>query len=155
MSVAASDITTMKNMTAVQNAGTRSSSNDMTDKNMFLELMLKQMEYQDPTEPTSNEEWLSQMAQYSSLESAQNTQTAIENLSSLVESLTDNLSSNMNINQTLGLLGREVTIMDPSDESGSTMITGIVEEASFEAGSGVIKVNGNDYSIGYIKSVKN
>ena len=76
-------ITDMKNATSQAEAADKAKNgikNDMTDKNMFLKLMLKQMEYQDPTEPTSNEQWLSQMAQYSSLESAQNTQSAIEKL---------------------------------------------------------------------------
>ncbi len=150
-------ITSIKNATAIAEAADKSKngiSNDMTDKNMFLKLMLKQMEYQDPTEPTSNEEWLSQMAQYSSLESAQNTQSAIENLSSLVSSLADAYSTSAGITQTLSLLGKEVTIMDPEDKTGETKITGKVEEASFDGGIGMVKVNGKNYSIAYITSVK-
>lgn len=152
------EIAGMKTDTAMAQAAQRKASgskNDMTDKNMFLNLMLKQMEYQDPTEPTSNEQWLSQMAQYSSLESSQNTQKAIDKLSSIVTGLTENLTSSININQTLGLLGKEVTLFDPADESGMKTITGKVEEASFESGAGTIKVGGQDYPISHIKTVKN
>ena len=151
-------ITDMKNATSQAEAADKAKNgikNDMTDKNMFLKLMLKQMEYQDPTEPTSNEQWLSQMAQYSSLESAQNTQSAIEKLSTLVNNLSEAYSTSAGITQTLNLLGKEVTIDDPEDKTGGTKITGKVEEASFEDGTGSVKVNGKNYSIAYITSVKN
>lgn len=151
-------ITDMKNATSQAEAADKAKNgikNDMTDKNMFLKLMLKQMEYQDPTEPTSNEQWLSQMAQYSSLESAQNTQSAIEKLSKLVNNLSEAYSTSAGITQTLNLLGKEVTIVDPEDKTGGTKITGKVDEASFEDGTGSVKVNGKNYSIAYITSVKN
>lgn len=151
-------ITDMKNATSQAEAADKAKNgikNDMTDKNMFLKLMLKQMEYQDPTEPTSNEQWLSQMAQYSSLESAQNTQSSIEKLSTLVYNLSEAYSTSAGITQTLNLLGKEVTIVDPEDKTGGTKITGKVEEASFEDGTGSVKVNGKNYSIAYITSVKN
>lgn len=151
-------ITGMKNATSQAEAADKAKNgikNDMTDKNMFLKLMLKQMEYQDPTAPTSNEQWLSQMAQYSSLESAQNTQSAIEKLSTLVNNLSEAYSTSAGITQTLNLLGKEVTIIDPEDKTGETKITGKVDEASFEDGTGSVKVNGKNYSIAYITSVKN
>ena len=151
-------ITDMKNATSQAEAADKVKNgikNDMTDKNMFLKLMLKQMEYQDPTEPTSNEQWLSQMAQYSSLESAQNTQSAIEKLSTLVNNLSEAYSTSAGITQTLNLLGKEVTSVDPEDKTGGTKITGKVDEASFEDGTGSVKVNGKNYSIAYITSVKN
>ena len=95
------------------------------------------------------------MAQYSSLESAQNTQTAIEKLSTLVNDLSDAYSTSAGITQTLNLLGKEVTIIDPEDKTGETKITGTVEEASFDGGVGAVKVNGKNYSIAYITAVKN
>ena len=151
-------ITDMKNATSQAEAADKAKNgikNDMTDKNMFLKLMLKQMEYQDPTEPTDNSQWLAQMAQYSSLESAQNTQSAIEKLSTLVNNLSEAYSTSAGITQTLNLLGKEVTIVDPEDKTGGTKITGKVDEASFEDGTGSVKVNGKNYSIAYITSVKN
>ena len=51
--------------------------------------------------------------------------------------------------------GSEVTIVDPEDKTGGTKITGKVDEASFEDGTGSVKVNGKNYSIAYITSVKN
>ena len=151
-----SQVAMLKNQTTMQQAAnSRTGSSDITDKNMFLQLMLKEMEYQDPTEPISNQEWLAQMAQYSSLEAAQNTTSAVDKLSGLVESLSDAYASSANISQTLNLLGKEVTVIDPSDKTGETIVSGKVDEASFDSGSGMIKVNGKNYPIAYIKSVKN
>ncbi len=149
-----SQVTMLKNQTSMQQS-TRTPSTDMTDKNMFLQLMLKEMEYQDPTEPVSNQEWLAQMAQYSSLEAAQNTTSSVEKLSGLVSSLSDAYASSANITQTLSLLGKEVSVFDPADKTGETIITGTVDEASFDSGAGEIRVNGKTYPISYIKSVKN
>jgi flagellar basal-body rod modification protein FlgD len=47
-----------------------SSSND-TDKDMFLKLLVTQMQYQDPLDPVDNTEFLSQTAQFSLLEEMQ------------------------------------------------------------------------------------
>ena len=82
-----SELTYMKTYSALQEAKQeKKGSNDVTDANMFLKLMLKQMEQQDPTEPTDNSQWLAQMAQYSSLE-------AMNNLNSSFSDVAKELSS--------------------------------------------------------------
>ena len=43
-------------------------------KEQFLSLLVAQMKHQDPLEPTSNTEWISQYATFSSLEAMQNMQ---------------------------------------------------------------------------------
>jgi len=50
-------------------------------KDDFLKLLLVQLQYQDPTSPTDTEKILSQTSQLASLESAQNTNDALESLS--------------------------------------------------------------------------
>ena len=42
------------------------------DKNAFLQLLVTQMQYQDPLEPASNTEYMSQLAQFTSLEEMEN-----------------------------------------------------------------------------------
>ena len=42
------------------------------DKDAFLQLLVAQMQYQDPLEPTSNTEFVSQYAQFSQVEQMQN-----------------------------------------------------------------------------------
>jgi hypothetical protein len=64
------------------------------------------------------------------------------------------MSANSEITQTLSLIGKEVTLKDPDDASGVNKITGKVTEASFEDGTGKIKVGDKYYSIAYILNVK-
>ena len=48
------------------------STNDSMDKEAFLQLLVAQMQYQDPLQPTSNTEYISQYAQFSQVEQMQN-----------------------------------------------------------------------------------
>lgn len=150
-----SEITNMQNQTAYNNMlnGTNKTTKD-NDSNMFLTLMLQQLQNQDPTQPTDNTEWLAQLAQYSSLEQMTQMNQGLTDCMSYLSAMYNDMSLNSEITQTLSLIGKEVTIKDPEDETGKRTITGKVTEASFEDGSGKVKVNGEYYSIGNIISVK-
>ena len=150
-----SEITNMQNQTAYNNMlnGTNKTTKD-NDSNMFLTLMLQQLQNQDPTQPTDNTEWLAQLAQYSSLEQMTQMNQGLTDCMSYLSAMYNDMSLNSEITQTLSLIGKEVTIKDPEDETGKKTITGKVTEASFEDGSGKVKVNGEYYSIGNIISVK-
>ena len=121
---------------------------------MFLTLMLQQLQNQDPTEPTDNTEWLAQLAQYSSLEQMAKMNDNLNNCMQYVSSIYNDMSTGAEITQTLSLIGKEVTLKDPEDPAGVSKITGKVTEASFEDGSGKIKVGDKYYSIAYILNVK-
>ena len=160
MSSVNSVITQMQTSTAIaESKQDKSSSNDITDSNMFLKLMLKQMEQQDPTEPTDNSQWLAQMAQYSSLEAMNNLNTAFSEVSNQISELAETVNSSNIISQTLSLVGKDVTLTVPViDENGQLVstqdVSGKVDEVSFENGEGMINVNGTTYSISSIKSIR-
>ena len=154
-----SEITSMQNQTAfykLQESRNTTGANvqNANDSNMFLTLMLEQLQNQDPTEPTDNTEWLSQLAQYSSLEQMSKMNENLNNCMEFVSSIYNDMSTNSEITQTLSLIGKEVTLKDPDDLLGKNQITGKVTEASFEDGTGKIKVGDKYYSIAYILSVK-
>ncbi len=66
-------------------------------KNDFLKLLLTQLSHQDPTEPVKDEQFIAQMAQFSSLEQMQNIASGI---------------SKMSENQSVALVGKFITGKD-------------------------------------------
>jgi flagellar basal-body rod modification protein FlgD len=156
-SAVSSEITNMQNQTAFNNIGVTKTTDD-NDKNMFLTLMLQQLQNQDPTQPTDNTEWLAQLAQYSSLEQMSQMNAGLTNCMNYLSAFYNDSTANSEITQTLSLIGKEVTIKIPKDlsdpNSKEQTLTGTVSEASFEDGTGKVKINGEYYSIGNIVAVR-
>ena len=147
----------MQNQTAFnQTEVGRTTSTETDDSNMFLTLMLQQLQNQDPTQPTDNTEWLAQLAQYSTLEQMTQMNEGFEDCMSYLSALYSDIAANAEINQTLSMIGKEVTVKIPAEKEGEkdTIVTGKVEEASFEEGTGKVKVNGEYYSIANIISIR-
>ena len=156
MTSVSSEIVNMQSQTAVANAAAQKAGKTKStdDSNMFLTLMLQQLQNQDPTQPTDNTEWLAQLAQYSSLEQMTQMNSGLTDCMNYISAMYSDMSANSEITQTLSLIGKEVTIKDPEDSTGLKKITGKVEEASFEDGTGQVKVGDNYYSIANIISVR-
>ena len=152
-----SEITSMQNQTAFSNLGVKKTTDD-NDSNMFLTLMLQQLQNQDPTQPTDNTEWLAQLAQYSSLEQMAQMNSGLQNCMDYLSAFYNDSAANSEITQTLSLIGKEVTVKIPKDSndpnSKEQIVTGTVSEASFEEGTGKVKINGEYYSIGNIIAVR-
>lgn len=74
-------------------------------KNQFLELMIAQLNNQDPLNPTQNEDFLAQLAQFSTLEGIQNLNESVGSMAGLMRS---NAAT-----QAAGLVGRAVLV--PTD----------------------------------------
>lgn len=157
MTSISNEITSMQNQTAYNNMGVSKTTDD-NDSNMFLTLMLQQLQNQDPTQPTDNTEWLAQLAQYSSLEQMSNMNKGLTECMNYLGAFYNDVSANAEITQTLSLIGKEVTIKIPKDSadpnSKEQVVTGTVSEASFEEGTGKVKVGDNYYSIANIVTVK-
>lgn len=69
-----------KKDTTSNGARKKNVSNEM-GKDQFLQLLVAQMQYQDPLEPTSNTEWVAQMATFSMVESLNNMSEAFSHQS--------------------------------------------------------------------------
>ncbi len=71
------------NTTSSLTTATSSATNpkSVLGKDDFMKLLLVELQYQDPTAPTDTEKILTQTSQLASLESADNTNTALANLS--------------------------------------------------------------------------
>src|SRR3954463_16737554 len=88
-------------------------------KDLFLKLMVEQMSHQDPMNPTDSDAWLSQMAQFNS----------VEQLGNLV---TSNSQA-----QAVGLLGKTVTYA-----VNGTSASGVVEQVSMDKAGPKLTVGG-------------
>lgn len=58
--------------------GNKPKGSSKLDKSAFLQLLVAQMQYQDPLEPTDNTEYIAQLATFSQLEATTNMATSME-----------------------------------------------------------------------------
>ncbi len=79
--------TTYTDPTAASSATTENKT--VLGKDDFLKLLLVELQYQDPTEPMDSEKILSQTSQLATLESTENTNTALENLTAALSASRD------------------------------------------------------------------
>ncbi len=105
------------------------------DKDSFLQLLVAQMKYQDPMEPTSNTEYISQYAQFSELEAM------------------TNLSSNMDLQRATSLVGKEVIVKSTGASGESVFVQGKVDFVSQEGTKAYLNISGKKYSINDLDSV--
>lgn len=93
------------------------------DKNQFMTLMVTQLKYQDPLNPSDNQQMAAQMAQFSSLEALQNMQTSMSDLGkSISSSVERQTSTNQALSTTSAttLIGNTVRVKRSSlEHSGS------------------------------------
>ncbi|RIJ69249.1 flagellar hook assembly protein FlgD [Rummeliibacillus sp. TYF005] len=103
------------------------------DKDAFLQLLVTQLQNQDPTSPMDDKEFISQMAQFSSLEQMQNVAKSIDSLSQIAKQ-----SQLMQYNS---FIGKNITwheASDKKDEKGNAIINtgnGIVSKIAFSGDS--------------------
>lgn len=105
------------------------------DKDDFLMLLVTQMKYQDPLEPTNNTEYVAQLAQFSELEQMQNLNTTTVNTSAF------------------SLVGKTVYIEQTSATGNIAEVEGVVDYVSIQNGTAYVSVNGELYSYDDIVNV--
>lgn len=105
-------------------------------KDDFLKLLLTQLSHQDPTSPMDNNEFIAQMAQFSSLEQINNMSTSFSKMAAL-----------LNSSDAVNTIGKEVEI-----NAGDTTVRGVVQSATRGANPQV-QVNGMLYDMEKINAV--
>ena len=89
---------------AMQASKTTSRANDALDKDAFLQLLVTQMQYQDPLDPQDNSEYVAQLAQFSSLEQMTNVYKSVEEVSQLVS----NIDTSVLVGQLSSMIGQDI-----------------------------------------------
>ena len=113
----------------------KTGSKNGMDKEAFLQLLVAQMRYQDPLEPTSNTEYISQYAQFSQVEQIQN------------------MSQTMELQRASSLVGQEVYIKTTTSSGESKYIRGQVDYVVFENGKAYLAIDEELYSIDDLDTV--
>lgn len=99
-------------------------------KDAFLQLLVTQLKNQDPLSPTDNTQFVSQMAQFSSLESMQNLNTTVDSLATTYQS--------SQALQASSLVGRSVVVATDSAVLDPTKgITGSVDVTAASSATSV------------------
>ncbi len=131
---------------------TKQTGNSELGKDAFLQLLITQLQHQDPTNPMNDREFISQMAQFSSLEQMQNMTKAVESL------LASQQQTQMMNYATF--VGKEVKwheISDKTDEKGEPIVnegSGVIESLKFVDGGVVFKLaDGKEITPGNISGI--
>ena len=114
---------------------TSKASNDGMDKDAFLQLLVAQMQYQDPLEPTSNTEYISQYAQFSQVEQMQN------------------MAGTMELQRAASLVGEEVYIKTTTSTGDTQYVYGQVDYVVYENGKAYLSIDESLYSLDDLDTV--
>ncbi len=105
----------------------------------FLELLVAQLQNQNPLDPIDNFEFISQVAQFSTLEQMTSLNAALSGFAEFAA-----------LGQLASMIGKEVTIIDVN---AGIDVTGIVSAVTFDSGSPRVLVGGQAYDLANITSI--
>lgn len=103
--------------------------NSTLGKDDFLQLLVAQMKYQDPMEPTSNTEYIAQYAQFSQVEQIQN------------------MSQSMDLSRASGMVGQTVEVTTTDENGVEKTIMGKVDYVKYENGKALVSIDESLYSL--------
>jgi flagellar basal-body rod modification protein FlgD len=118
----------MNAVTGTSSVASSAASLSMQD---FLKVLLTQLTYQDPLKPMDNQQFMAQIAQFSSLEQAQETNNAITQL-----------IANQAALQSVGLIGRTVDLTTASGPLTGTvtalLLSGATPQLTVRTSAGAV-----------------
>lgn len=101
------------------------------DQDAFLQILVTQLQNQDPLNPVNSEDFVSQMAEL----------TSVEQLTSLNQNISE-LHAKQDKQTVLNLLDKEVAVKNDNGE----LVTGMVNGASFDEGA-KLKIDSQYYNV--------
>jgi len=126
--------TAAKDVNKAQQAASKEAGGSL-DKDAFLQLLVTQMKYQDPLEPTDNTEYISQLATFSELEEMQNMVQTSDR-------------------QRAGALVGQYVVMSVNDSTGNTTNPeGYVDSVVYQGSKTYLEINGVLYNFDDLEQV--
>ena len=113
---------------AVNSTSTQQQQTATVNQEDLFNILLTQLNYQDPLEPIDNAEFISQLAQFTSLEQARQTNESIQSLIKIEAA-----------NQAIGILSRTVEVATETSRE-----LGDVISVNFNSGSPVLTIETSD-----------
>ena len=127
-------------------SGLTQAANQNLDKGAFMKLLVSQLQNQDPLSPVANEDFVAQLATFSSLEQ-------LEGLNQNVVAMIALNQSNAllsQLTQSSALIGKEVSWQDFESE---TTHSGTVESVQIVDGLAVLRIDGQDVPLAAVTEV--
>ncbi len=114
-------------------------ANNAMDKDSFLKLLVAQLKYQTPDNPTDSSQFMAQSAQFSMLEAMQN----------MAKEQTSLLTAQRSLEAT-SMLGQKITALGAT---GVGDITGVVTGVKLGASGPILKVGNMEVPLSSVKEV--
>lgn len=131
-------LTHISNQTTKTNAEKTVTGTTELGQDAFLQLLMTQLKYQDPMNPMSNQEFLAQQAQFTQISELQKLNKSMNNSNQMM--------------QASSLIGKTVTL--PNPDRPTENIEGRVSEAKFNENGASIVIDGKDYPMESVISIK-
>lgn len=112
-------------------------------KDQFLKLLITQLKYQDPINPVQDQEFIAQLAQFSSLEQMQNLNTNLSDMMLAQQKLTA-------LGQATQMIGQQVELQSKEGEH----LFGKVSGVQFKDGWPQIMVDGRLYDFTEVVAIR-
>ncbi len=149
-----SSINTMKSQTNATNyEKNKANTDNEINQDMFLQLMITQLQNQDPLEPMDNTEFLSQQAMFTQVNTLQEMNQNLATYGDAILSLNASMLNSNTLNQAMNLVGKEVTAINPDNKDET--ISGIVDSVKITDNGLTFTINGQEISSEYITGVNN
>jgi flagellar basal-body rod modification protein FlgD len=110
-------------------------SSQVLSQGDFLKLLVAQMTAQDPLNPLNNQDLLTQMVQFSTLQQNTNLQSALTGM-----------QTSQDLTQANALLGRQVAVLADTN----TLVQGVVTGVALDSGTPKVLVNGTAYNLSQV-----
>jgi flagellar basal-body rod modification protein FlgD len=144
MSTVASTSSALSSLYNNASSGQVTNPNSNLTQSDFLQMLITQLKNQDPSDPVSDQDMESTMAQNST----------VSGIAQMDSDLTTDMTALMsmeNTSQAAALIGKTVKVTDSTAAGGT--VTGVVTAVNFTNGTPMLSVSGNSYGLSSVTQI--